>query len=150
MKRNRPVHVYELTHEGKRVYIGITSNPAQRIETHSLFSNLLPHPLEMRILATCAARAEALEIEAALQLASGVQRRCQRGMKAAIARHLKTVRTQKKRRRPSMAWKPWSDAEDARLVTLIGRGSAVASIANELGRTPRAIEIRMERVMAGR
>lgn len=68
--------VYELVHSGKRVYVGMTSNPDRRLAEHVKVSNLIPRPFTMRVMCACERVEDALELEAALQDSSGVQYAC--------------------------------------------------------------------------
>lgn len=68
--------VYELVHDDKRIYIGITDNLTRRKSEHDNQSDLIPKPFIMRPLAACVSREDALEIEFALQFITTGPGRC--------------------------------------------------------------------------
>lgn len=96
-----PTFVYELVHDGKTIYIGVSGNPEKRMHSHVMHSNLLPRPFSMNILAEFERRSSALEMERKIQLQTGVQRSARKREKKVYTPEKREQKLQSKRDRSS-------------------------------------------------
>ena len=146
MYKKENVFVYELLHEGRRVYIGVTNNPELRLKSHYKWSNLLPRPLEMNILETCPSREVALEIEFALHMVATHSNRCRdRTSEGKKERH-RHRKTRPDRPKP-MAW---PEDDESELFDMYQAGESLTEMSKKFGRTDRAIRARISHLLRQR